>query len=235
MSIVRRSAKKIKRDGIIQFFLSIPKYIQSKPHQKDIRSKDEIHKLWANDDYDARVEDKYDFAGDSSRSYFLYDIIKKYAEPTDEILEPGCRDGRNLINLYERGYHNLTGIDINSDAIESIKQNFPNYIRDVSLHTGKIEEVITEFETDKFDIVYTMAVLEHIHPDSEFVFEEIARISNEYILTIEDEQTTSPRHVPRNYEKIFTEFGFELVETIEEPPNYTDLGSSLVTRIFRNK
>ncbi len=48
-----------------------------------------------------------------------------------------------------------------------------------------------------------MAVLEHIHYKSNWIFNEMIRISK-YILTIEDELSISDRHFPRNYKKIFS-------------------------------
>ena len=45
-----------------------------------------------------------------------------------------------------------------------------------------------------------MAVLEHISNESDFILEEIKRVSSRFIITIEDEITSwSERHFPRNY------------------------------------
>ena len=35
------------------------------------------------------------------------------------------------------------------------------------------------------DVIFTMATLEHLHPDSRFVFKEIARVASKYVLAIE--------------------------------------------------
>jgi hypothetical protein len=62
-----------------------------------------------------------------------------------------------------------------------------------------------------------MATFQHIHPDSEWVFQEIARITKRYIVTIEDGKAVGQRRVPRDYSKIFPRFGFDLIHTIEGP------------------
>jgi hypothetical protein len=54
-----------------------------------------------------------------------------------------------------------------------------------------VEDVVKSFGDRTFDLVFTMAVLEHIHTTSEWVFEEIVRITNRYVVTIEDERGTA--------------------------------------------
>lgn len=40
----------------------------------------------------------------------------------------------------------------------------------------------------RFDVIVTMSVLEHLHPDSRFFFKEIARVARKYVLAIEPRQ-----------------------------------------------
>ncbi|MBY9021774.1 MAG: class I SAM-dependent methyltransferase, partial [Candidatus Lokiarchaeota archaeon] len=77
-----------------------------------------------------------------------------------------------------------------------------------------VENIIKKFKSNQYDIVYTMAVLEHIHEESSWIFPEIVRITNNYLITIEDESTLSWRCFPRNYKKIFESFGMKQVEEI---------------------
>jgi hypothetical protein len=56
-----------------------------------------------------------------------------------------------------------------------------------------------------------MAVLEHIHTTSEFVFAEMVRIGRA-LITIEDERSMSERHFPRNYADVFTALGLRELE-----------------------
>ena len=58
-----------------------------------------------------------------------------------------------------------------------------------TIDQGTIEDRIKDME--RCDLVFTMAVLEHIHLDSEWVFSEMARIAKKYLITIEDEKNSS--------------------------------------------
>jgi hypothetical protein len=82
-----------------------------------------------------------------------------------------------------------------------------------------------------------MATLQHIHPNSEWVFQEIARITRKYIVTIEDEKAGGRRHVPRDYSKLFSQFAFDLIHTVEgRGIEGSDLPKSFSARIFiRNR
>ena len=84
--------------------------------------------------------------------------------------------------------------------------------RHIRIHDRSIEEIISSFKDNAFDIVYTMAVLQHIHPASEWVFSEIVRITKSFLITMEGEDYVSWRHFPRDYKKIFESLGMKQVE-----------------------
>ncbi|KAB8135802.1 methyltransferase domain-containing protein [Gracilibacillus oryzae] len=146
------------------------------------------------------------------RSKFLLEYVKKYMQPNAKIIELGCNVGRNLHELYQNDYKNLTGIEISKQAVEKMGTTFPDMANEIEVVHTPIEDWIKQVNTYQYDLVFTMAVLEHIHPDSEWVFEHIARISREYILTIEDENSTNWRLFPRNYKEIFEKYDFEQIE-----------------------
>jgi|GEM_PF-2464290 hypothetical protein len=75
-------------------------------------------------------------------------------------------------------------------------------------------EMAGQIQIFNFDLVYTMAVLEHIHDESEFIFSHITRITRKILITIEDEGGISWRHFPRNYKKIFENLGMKQIEEI---------------------
>jgi hypothetical protein len=54
---------------------------------------------------------------------------------------------------------NLTGIELSEQAVEVLRREFP-HIADVWV--GAAEDILPTF--DRFDLVFTMAVLVHIHP-----------------------------------------------------------------------
>jgi hypothetical protein len=89
-----------------------------------------------------------------------------------------------------------------------MKQNFPDM--QVITYEGSIEDRIKELE--EYDLVFTMAMLEHIHSDSEWVFSEMARKAKRYLITIEGEKKNeSELHFPRNYKNIFEGLGLQQV------------------------
>ena len=100
------------------------------------------------------------------------------------------------------------------------------------IFNGLIEDLIGTFSDNEFDIIFTMAVLEHIHTDSEWIFSEMARIVNEIIITIEDEHEVSWRHFPRKYKEIFESLGMKQVEQINCSAE-VGLNNNFVARVFR--
>jgi SAM-dependent methyltransferase len=188
-------------------------------------SKDEIHRYWkAPDDGSNQPEDYLDPKGGKARSEFLLSLIDL---PRDaSILEVGCNVGRNLNHLHEAGYRNLTGIELSEQAVEVLRREFPHL---ADIWVGAAEDILPTF--DRFDLVFTMAVLVHIHPASEqAVFGELARIAKKLIV-IEDERSETWRHFPRRYGPIFEDFGMKQVHEAEP----VGLPGSYVARIFTDK
>ena len=149
----------------------------------------------------------YYLDAESKRSMMLVDIMKRFASPEDTILELGCNVGRNLAFLHRAGFHRLSGLDINRKALELAPLVYPE-LENTALFCGAIEEILTDKPPCFYnsDVIFTMATLEHIHPSSEWVFEEIARRCK-VLITIEDEVTKSERHFPRNYKTVFEGLG----------------------------
>jgi SAM-dependent methyltransferase len=66
-----------------------------------------------------------------------------------------------------------------------------------TIHVASLEDALRSFSDQQFDFVFSLAVLEHVHDDSEAVFAEIARITSRVLVTIEDERNYTERHFPR--------------------------------------
>jgi SAM-dependent methyltransferase len=165
-----------------------------------VHSREKLHAYWRNPDGQNRPEDYLEPTG---RSRFLLDFIAPYVHTDGAILEIGCNVGRNLAHLFDAGYRDLTAIEISGDALAMLRTTFPDLGAAARLINAPVEDVIRDFPDGSFDLVYAMAVLEHIHPDSEWIFDEIVRVSRSAIVTIEDERGASSRHVPRDYRKVF--------------------------------
>ena len=144
----------------------------------------------------------------------------------------GCNAGRNLDCLYQGGFKQLEAIEINTAAIDLLNEQFPEMAQDIHVYNGPIEEVVPDLPAGSYDLVFSMAVLEHVHTDSEWVFEKVVDVVNDYLVTIEDERCLSSRHFPRNYQAVFEGLGLEQVRQVEDLSE-TGLPSGFVARVFR--
>ena len=191
---------------------------------KKQKPRDELHDYWRNPD-EMNVPSGYFQA--EERSAYLVSLVKQYAKPDASILELGCNVGRNLHYLWHAGYHNLSGVEINEQAIRLMKERFQDM--QITIYQGTIEDRIKEL--GQYDVLFTMAVLEHIHTDSEWIFAEMVKASRKYIITIEDEKHTSERHFPRNYKKIFEPLGCKQIFE-KQLSTKEGLGPRFYARVF---
>jgi SAM-dependent methyltransferase len=135
-------------------------------------------------------------------SRLITNLMALFVDKESTILELGCNSGRNLEALRLLGYTNLNGVEISARALVHMKKTYPNLKANISHNS--IERVVNRLKLH--DVIFTYAVLEHIHPDSAWVFEVIPQKCR-WLLTIEDEGEGSWRQFPRNYGEIFTGFG----------------------------
>jgi SAM-dependent methyltransferase len=196
------------------------------------RTVEEVQSYWrtTNDELNRTIS----YTGDAGRSAFLLGLIQRYVPDHEaEILELGCSVGRNLNTCYTAGYCNLSGVEINTRAFEPMQAAFPDLTNHVRVYYCAIEDVIREIPTDTFDLIYTMAVLEHLPVQSNWVFAEIARVAKQYVIIVEDEHGISTRHFPRNYREVFEKC--DLVQVEEIKPQCTDLTDDFIARVFRKE
>jgi SAM-dependent methyltransferase len=193
------------------------------------KSREEAHQFWRHPDA-ANLPEGY-LAGGARRSEFLVDLVKRRVKSDDEILEIGCNVGRNLHHLSAAGFSKLAGIEINEAAVRKLGEAFPDLAASARLVNEPVESAIKRFRDDEFALVYTMAVLEHIHTDSEWVFGEMVRIARNAVITIEDERGISRRHFPRDYGKVFGALGLKEIETADCSA-IEGLGSDFRARVF---
>jgi SAM-dependent methyltransferase len=166
-----------------------------------MRSIKQIENYWKNPTSKNAPEG---YLNGKERTEFLVGKVKKYLNPIKEqsILELGCNVGRNLYGLHELGFHKLYGIEINKEAIKLMLEKYP-YIN-VNFRIGPVEDKIQPWESESIDLIFTMAVLCHIHPDvAETVFDNMVRVTRKYIITIENEIKPGRRHFVRCYKDVF--------------------------------
>lgn len=191
------------------------------------RSKKELHEYWKHPT-DAGNEPRAYLKGQKILTDALLTVMECYGNKTDKILEIGCNVGRNLNSLYKEGFKNLNGIEINQEAIKIMRDYYPEMYSASTIFESSVEDKIKEFQDDEFDVIFTMAVLMHIHKNSEWIFSEIVRITKKYLVIIEDEKGVARKNFPRNYKKIFESFGMRELEMFNIKDGY-------LVRVFGSK
>ena len=168
----------------------------------------------------------------NNRSHFLFKILEKYAHRKNHILELGCNVGRNLNYLHEKGFLNLHGIELNAHAVELMKKTYPKMYENSNISVNSIEGTVPFLKDNSFKIVISFAVLMHLPFESDFVMKEIARITENYLITVEDERQLilGDRHFPRDYKRVFEYLGMREVDSGKCPVK--DL-ESYTWRIFK--
>lgn len=197
----------------------------------------EAHEVWKE-----RMEPLgYLEQGSDETSEFIADTISEYEGGSASVLELGCNVGRHLNLLCERGFSELYGIDISEAALDTMADHYPDLSSVVTTVCSPLETELPKMEDNAFDAVYSVAVLMHIASDSEFVFEEIARVCSGTLITIEAEHPRKRRtenRVYRNYGRVFERVGFTQVRQFDYEDQPDVLGDNLddryVVRVFRS-
>ena len=161
------------------------------------------------------------YLGGWEKSLFLAELFLKYVPFDSSILELGCSVGRNLRVLDGFGYDDLGGVEVNRDAWLNRITTKPIFLSTIETYMGL---------PPSHDVIFTMATLEHIHPDSEWIFAKMQE-SAKMIITIEDERQMSERHFPRNYKRVFKDMNHIHSEGCG---NVRGLNKNFIARVFIN-
>lgn len=105
--------------------------------------------------------------------YLIDQIMKGRYTATDNILDAGCGNGRNMFWFVQNGY-NVNGIDNSEVAIAEIKDRYPGQ----SNHFGVAAIENSGFKDDHFDHIICSAVLHFAKSNAHFnsMLKELARI-----------------------------------------------------------
>lgn len=200
------------------------------------KKKLDLHEYWVNPKDNQNMPFHYE-AGAERSNYLLKLIAGLGLMKNSSILEIGCNTGRNLNALFQNGYNNLNAIEISSNAINNFKKVYPKTYDSSNILIGPVEDRIHELTFSSVDLVFTMAVLEHIHDEvSDKLFSEISRITKTHLITIEDELGFSIRNFPRNYKEIFEKHNMtQLKEEVIGNSHTTDLGTGFIIRVFEKQ
>jgi len=153
---------------------------------------DENRRSWAERSGEFSPE-YYAHIGPNEVSETLASALDYYADEDAAILEVGCGSGRHLAHLREQGFENLTGIDINDESVAVMAAEYPDLADTATVHVGAIEDYLPGFDDGAFDVVYSVETLQHVHPDDEWVFETLTRVTSDLLVTAENEGNSPER------------------------------------------
>jgi SAM-dependent methyltransferase len=169
------------------------------------------------------------YAAATERSDYLIDLLERQGIAPGATLEIGCNVGRNLNALRDAGFAPLSGIEINTDAVDAMAKTFPDLHASATILNEAVETALPQMTDGQFDLTFTMAVRLHIHPDSEWIFDDMLRVTRGHLVVIENEDQSSYKIFPRKYREIFESRGAVQIHEEwmgEALPNY-------IVRIFR--
>ena len=189
-----------------------------------IWSEDDCRRFWSTE------VNQYDNSNEpqqySSKSTELIEFMAKFWEPHVQseykVLELGCNAGANLETLRLLGFTRLAGMEINAEAVKLMSSVFPDLYSNINVHIGSLEHQLPLLTTDSSDVIFTMAVLMHVHPKSKRIFSEMVRVSRRYIVTVEPEFANYGYVFARNYSRIFQKLGCKQLNSVTLGIDVTD-------------
>jgi SAM-dependent methyltransferase len=146
---------------------------------------------------------------EDNSTYIMFEDLLKVIKADSSFLEIGCNAGRNLNYLLKRGYTDLAGIEINDPSINVVlKEHFPDLYKKGSFFIGNALDEIKKIPDARYDVVFSIGVLEHIPYEEKTLFNEIARVSKQYIAIITGAKS---RLFNYDYENIFRKAGYTTI------------------------
>jgi SAM-dependent methyltransferase len=177
-------------------------------------SPDQAANYWASQEDDDQANNPSTY---SRKPLEVIEWLREFWSPEIDsdasVLEVGTNAGPNLEGLRRSGYSKLSGVEINPAAIVEMERAFPELAAVATIHQGHAEQVLAELPTDSHDLVFSMAVLLHVHPASHRVMDQMVRVAKRYVCVMEAEDVTCGYIFARNYRRVFERLGCTEVRT----------------------
>lgn len=92
------------------------------------------------------------------RASLQYLFDRAELKKSDRICDIGCRYGSLIYNLWLRGFENVCGLDVNTDALDSGRAAYPSLASALVHFDGEH----LPFPSQSFDVILMFDVIEHI-------------------------------------------------------------------------
>lgn len=152
---------------------------------------DEVRRAWNRRAGEFSPE-YYAYRGADLRSATVLECIQRFLGSDASILELGCSSGRHLAHLQDNGFEDLSGVELNGAALDVLAETYPDLADVGTFYEGAFESVLVDMADGAFDAVYSVESLQHVHPNASWIFAEIGRITEDLIITVENERPTGP-------------------------------------------
>lgn len=162
---------------------------------------------------------KVDYSDSEYTKGFLTQIAQKIADDLHPrtVLDAGCAMGHLVAVLRDLGVE-AYGVDISKYAISKVREDIRPFCK-----VGSLTEPLPAGLPDRYDLVVTVEVLEHLYEDEgRQAIRNICKLTDEVLFTSTPDDFTEPTHVnvqQREYWcRVFFENGF--VDDLNYRPRY---------------
>jgi SAM-dependent methyltransferase len=192
------------------------------------------------DDYRTRIYHRYASVIQDSEPFFNAEEAKRWGRAYDyyfrgllpekkdaAIVDLGCGSGRLLYFFKERGYTNVTGVDISPEQVQLARQVVPHVFQ------ANIMDFL-QSHSKSFDMITGLDIIEHFHKDEVLRFLDlcIQALKEGGRLILQTNNAESPWGTMHRYNdfthevcfstnvllRLLNLFGFEHVEAREQGP-----------------
>ncbi|MEF8851723.1 MAG: class I SAM-dependent methyltransferase [Haloarculaceae archaeon] len=129
----------------------------------------------------------YAHLGPNETSERLREVLVEHVGTGASVLELGCSSGRHLAHLHASGFSDLHGVEVNDDAFDVMAAEFPALHAEGQFYRDAIEATLPAFDDGAFDAVFSVETLQHLHPETEWVFDDVIRVTGDTLVTVENE------------------------------------------------
>jgi SAM-dependent methyltransferase len=166
-------------------------------------------------------------------------LLDKVDFKTKKILEIGSGPGGNLEYLYNKGFRNLSGVDISANMITIAKEQLKGKNIDIQKTNG----IDLPFKDLSFDLVFTSTVLQHNTNEKILIhlINNICKVSKNEIIIFERIENTIKGHESnlgrpvKYYSSLFTNNNFHLLEVKYLPIKISYFICGMIRKIFNSK